>query len=111
MPIYDTQCGAKLFRATPDLAEVLKEPFCSRWIFDVELIARFVQLHDGDGRRVSNRIYEFPLHCWHDVPGSKVRPRDFFRAARELLMIRTRYRGAPLESKIGARADGYIRES
>ena len=36
MPIYDTQCGAKLFRSTPELAQALTTPFLSRWIFDVE---------------------------------------------------------------------------
>ena len=38
--VYDTQCGAKIFRATNDLALQLSRPFDSRWIFDVELIAR-----------------------------------------------------------------------
>ena len=91
LPVYDTQCGAKLFRATPDLAQVLAAPFCSRWIFDVELIARFLQLHAADGKDMRNLIHEFPLHCWTDVPGSKVRPRDFLKAARDLLVIRNTY--------------------
>ena len=33
LPIYDTQCGAKLFRITPELTQVLAQPFHSRWIF------------------------------------------------------------------------------
>ena len=38
LPIYDTQCGAKVFRQTPLLGRVLADPFESRWIFDVELL-------------------------------------------------------------------------
>lgn len=90
LPIYDTQCGAKLFRVTPRLAQVLQLPFLSRWVFDVELIARFVQLHAGD-EDVAGLIYEFPLHCWKDMPGSKLRPRDFYTAAGHLLAIRRVY--------------------
>lgn len=91
LPIYDTQCGAKLFRATPALLEALKEPFLSRWIFDVEFIARFIRLARG-GERVRRWIFEFPLYQWVDVAGSKIRPSDFFVAMYELLKIARRYR-------------------
>jgi len=88
LPIYDTQCGAKLFRATPQLRAALREPFISGWIFDVELIARFLAL---SGPSVKDRIYEYPLQKWVDVAGSKVRAGDFFRAFLELVAIRRRY--------------------
>src|ERR1041384_6274866 len=39
-PVYDTQCGAKLFRPGAPLRDALSAPFRSRWIFDVELLAR-----------------------------------------------------------------------
>jgi glycosyltransferase involved in cell wall biosynthesis len=91
LPIYDTQCGAKLFRASDELRTVLSEPFVSRWVFDVEIIARFIQRSGGDASRVAPRIYEFPLHVWQDVAGSKVRPADFFKAFRDVLRIRRRY--------------------
>lgn len=91
LPIYDTQCGAKLFRITPELAQVLQQPFSSRWIFDVELIARFIKLDTAKGKKTEQLVYELPLNCWVDVPGSKVRPRDFLRAIRELWTIRQRY--------------------
>lgn len=91
LPIYDTQCGAKLFRATPELREVLHDPFVSRWVFDVEIIARFIRNAGGDASKVAPRIYEFPLHVWEDVAGSKVKPTDFLKAFRDVLRIRRRY--------------------
>ena len=86
LPIYDTQCGAKLFRRTPELMISLAEPFRSRWIFDVELIARFIKLKGA--RAMSTEIHEYPLEIWTDVAGSKVRPQDFARALYELVQIR-----------------------
>ena len=91
LPIYDTQCGAKLVRITPDLEHVLAEPFRSRWIFDVEILARFLALHKGNRLAVRNEIYEYPLPVWTDVAGSKIRPFDFFRALGELAAISFRH--------------------
>jgi dolichyl-phosphate beta-glucosyltransferase len=91
LPIYDTQCGAKIFRITPDLEKVLSTPFDSRWIFDVEIIARFLQLHKDDPRYAYHAIYEYPLEKWEDVAGSKVHSSDFFKALFDLMRIRSRY--------------------
>jgi len=92
LPIYDTQCGAKLFRATGDLAAVFASPFRSRWIFDVEIVARFLQVAARDGRPPAERaIYELPLRRWKDVAGTKLKPADFLRAVRELWTIRRAY--------------------
>ncbi len=89
LPIYDTQCGAKIFRVSDIFEDALAEPFVSRWIFDVEIVARFIRLR---GRVFClETIYEYPLHAWRDVGGSKVRPIDFFRAIGDLLHIRQRY--------------------
>lgn len=91
LPIYDTQCGAKIFRVTPGLAELFATPFCSRWVFDVEIIARFIRQKGYDLPSVEKAIYEFPLHQWRDVDGSRLRPRDFVRAFFDVLIIRRTY--------------------
>ena len=90
--IYDTQCGAKLFRAEPDLREVLAKPFLSKWVFDIEILARYIALCGNDPARVEQMIYEFPLQKWTDVEGSKVRPKDFFVAISDVIRIRRKYR-------------------
>ncbi len=87
LPIYDTQCGAKLFRITPELSLVLSQPFHSRWIFDVEMLARFLAIHQGSTKQLEKEIYEYPLPVWTDVAGSKVSPLDFFKALGELATI------------------------
>jgi glycosyltransferase involved in cell wall biosynthesis len=91
LPVYDTQCGAKIFRVSPEFSGILAEPFLSRWIFDVEIIARVIQLHHGDRKRVEDVIYELPLMRWADIAGSKVHPLDFFRAMGEVYAIRKKY--------------------
>lgn len=91
--VYDTQCGAKLFRRTPVLEAVLQESFASRWVFDVELIGRYLNAWRRQGDAIPEaRIMEYPLHCWQDVRGSKVSPTDFFRAFLELVGIAIRLR-------------------
>ena len=87
--VYDTQCGAKLFRTSPAMQELFARPFISRWIFDVEILARLIC-----GRPeapAADAVYELPLVEWRDVSGSKVRGRDFVTAAWELLGIYLRY--------------------
>jgi dolichyl-phosphate beta-glucosyltransferase len=92
LDVYDTQCGAKLFRASSAMKELFEKPFHSRWIFDVEIIARLIQARRSrDVKRAEDIIYEFPLREWRDIPESKVRYHDFFRAALELLWIHNAY--------------------
>jgi glycosyltransferase involved in cell wall biosynthesis len=82
IPVYDTQCGAKLFRRTAALERALATPFHSRWIFDVELIGRIMP-RAGEGAG----IIEVPVQTWHDVKGSKLGPAQMARSASELLRI------------------------
>lgn len=82
LPVYDTQCGAKAFRATPLLAGALEEPFHARWAFDVELIGRLL----AAGLTTSDFI-EVPLRRWADVEGSRLRPLHFPILGWELVRI------------------------
>lgn len=83
-PFYDTQCGAKVFRATSALEWALADPFLSRWAFDVELLGRLMvapnPVHVA-------RIAEVPLERWIDVAGSKLRMHDFLRSGADLALI------------------------
>jgi glycosyltransferase involved in cell wall biosynthesis len=91
--VYDTQCGAKLFRVTPDLPALFEEPFETRWLFDVEILARLQRLRrQSGGPPLAEVVAEYPLETWVDVEGSKVRTSDFVAAVAGLWRIRRRYR-------------------
>ena len=100
LPVCDTQCGAKLFRASPEVHALFQQPFYTNWVFDVELLARLIHGRkagrksagappplDDSKETVENCIYELPLDRWRDVAGSKVRARDFFKSFFELAHI------------------------
>jgi len=89
--VYDTQCGAKLFRATPSVRALFEEPFATRWLFDVEILARFIRSLHGDPGAARGVIYEYPLTEWTDIEGSSLRPADYGRAATDLFRIWRRY--------------------
>lgn len=74
MPVYDTQCGAKLFRADPIMKRAFERPFDHVWTFDVEMLSRLLTEEARDRTlRLSEQCVEFPLATWHDKPGSKIR--------------------------------------
>ncbi len=72
--VYDTQCGAKLFRASAALDAALATPFLSRWAFDVELLGRLLTGGGGVAALPITAVVEVPLTTWHDVKGSKLSP-------------------------------------
>lgn len=94
IPVYDTQCGAKLFRNDSCTRNLFATPFLSRWIFDVELIARLAQETGRTKAALAAMLYEHPLNEWRDIKGSKLKGHDFLRAALELVAIYRRYDAA-----------------
>lgn len=89
LPVYDTQCGAKLYKSGI-VPELFGSPFLSKWLFDVELLARYI---NGYGRdRAVRSIYEYPVFEWVDVGGSQLKIKDFFKGPYELWRIKKRYR-------------------
>ena len=89
LQVYDSQCGAKLFRVNETTRAIFGEPFKSRWIFDVELLVRLQKKRGPED--FGREVFEYPLMEWRDVSGSNIRLRDFVAAARDLLNI-YRYR-------------------
>jgi dolichyl-phosphate beta-glucosyltransferase len=83
-PFYDTQCGAKYFRASPLLEEALRRPFRSRWAFDVELIGRLLAGTRRHPPLTREDFLEVPLFRWEDVGGSKLTSSGMIRAATDL---------------------------
>lgn len=88
--VYDTQCGAKIFRCSQLTSDLFKEQFLSRWLFDVEI---FFRLQNICGKQeVGVSLYEYPLKKWVHVGNSKVAWTDFFIAPFELIKLVRFYR-------------------
>lgn len=87
MPVYDTQCGAKVMRT--ELAEkIFANPFISPWLFDVELLKRMKELKGI--KLCEQSIIELPLRRWNDIDGSKLSATKMFFASLTLCRIFTK---------------------
>ncbi|OIQ49038.1 Poly-beta-1,6-N-acetyl-D-glucosamine synthase [Pseudodesulfovibrio hydrargyri] len=88
LPVYDTQCGAKIFRRDV-IGSLFSRPFRTTWIFDVELLARYIA---AKGREAAlERIREVPLDRWTDVGGSKLSPAAYLKAIGDLFILSRTY--------------------
>ena len=84
LPIEDTQCGAKVFRAT--LVPILfTKNFFSRWLFDVEMFLR-MKKHFGK-TIILHKIHEQPLKRWVHIEDSKLGIKDSLEIPFRLLSI------------------------
>jgi hypothetical protein len=89
--VYDTQCGAKLFKR--EVADkVFKDSFLTRWLFDVEILARIIGMYRGE--RIEDIMLEVPVSSWIDKGGSKISWTYGFRVFFDLFRIRRYYRTA-----------------
>lgn len=85
--VYDSQCGAKLFRV--EMVPVLfGDPFLTRWLFDLEMLVR---LRNALGPSIIEITREVPLRRWKEVGGSKLALGDMINVPLELLKIRAHY--------------------
>jgi glycosyltransferase involved in cell wall biosynthesis len=87
--VYDTQCGAKVFR-TSIAQQIFEKPFITNWIFDIELFARMMQLYGIE--EIYKNVYEYPLSAWRDVHGSKIKKMDFVRQIFDMYKIKKYYK-------------------
>jgi dolichyl-phosphate beta-glucosyltransferase len=85
--VYDTQCGAKVFRRGAALAAALETPFISRWAFDVELLGRLLAGQPGVAPVSPHALVEVPLRTWRDVAGSKLDPAGMVGSLKDLALI------------------------
>ncbi len=87
IPIYDSQCGAKLFKKDVITKELLA--FCDNdtWLFDTQLvICLFLS---------EFKILEYPVN-WQDTSGSKISLiKDSYRMFKGLLLFKQKIKNMP----------------
>jgi dolichyl-phosphate beta-glucosyltransferase len=78
--IYDTQCGCKIY--SRNISNVLfKNKFKSKWLFDIELFIRYFKTFDSDSAK------EICLNEWKEIPGSKLKAKDFILIPFEIIKL------------------------
>lgn len=87
LPVYDTQCGAKLISSTViDVA--FNQKFVTKWLFDIEIIAR---LRNSHSKEILDILFEYPITNWKDVSGSKLKFTYMLKVPFELIKIKRIY--------------------
>jgi dolichyl-phosphate beta-glucosyltransferase len=93
LPVYDTQCGAKLFKNTDVIWEVFSKPFSVKWSFDVEFIGRLKILKNARNlKHIESTAVEYPLEEWRHINESKVKTTDLIVGIVDLIRLGTMFR-------------------
>ena len=100
LPVYDTQCGAKIFRNNLEFQKAFSHPFTVNWSFDVELIGRLKIIKKAlDLKPLEESAIEYPLGRWFHHCGSKIKAIDLLIAMKELLSLKKAFRSSSYVSK------------
>ncbi|MBN2274511.1 MAG: glycosyltransferase [Bacteroidales bacterium] len=91
LPVYDSQCGAKVMTAERASA-LFKDAFLTTWLFDVELLFRYKN-HFGTDKALLE-IYEYPLYEWKAKKGSRIRIFHLLFIPIDLIKIYRHYKSA-----------------
>ncbi len=78
-----------MFRVTEELGGLFEDSFLSSWIFDVEILARFIGANGGTAP--PGTIHELPLNEWRHKGGSSIKFIDYLIALWELFLIQRKY--------------------
>jgi len=87
--VYDTQCGCKVFKSKL-VPQLFNSKFISRWLFDVEIFFRLIELYGKD--KIDDKLREIPLNSWIEKGDSKVKVSYFFKIWLDLIKIKKQYR-------------------
>jgi glycosyltransferase involved in cell wall biosynthesis len=92
LPVYDTQCGAKLFRNNFEIQKAFSLSFSVNWSFDIELLGRLKIIKNYFSLKpLTETAIEQPLEKWVHCPGSKIKAFDFFIAIKELITLKKNF--------------------
>lgn len=96
LEVYDTQCGCKVFNSEI-VSALFEKPFISRWVFDVEVFWRLMQLFGKE--KITKISLEVPLRACYNTGKSKVRYTEILNFPFELMKIRRHYKKKAFENK------------
>ncbi len=88
LPIYDTQCGAKIL-TTKTAANVFQKPFLDRWLFDLEV---FCRIKKEKGSLFRQSIREVVVETWTETGDSRITFFDILKLPYKTLKLFFRYR-------------------